>query len=105
MFKNRENDILDRTRFLIQGLKDYTDNRIDETVEDTVRRVFEERRRKRNEIVTIITGLIAFMFGVICVSLVLKVIMTAPDCTTFEKIAGWIVSGSWFFFVFKFIDE
>lgn len=102
---NREDDILSRTRFLIQGIKDYTDNRIDEAVEDAVRRTFEERRRIRNEIVVIITGLIAFMFGVICVGLVLKVIMTAPDCTTFEKIAGWIVSGSWFFFVFKFIDE
>ena len=26
---NRENDILNRTRFLIQGLKDYTDARVD----------------------------------------------------------------------------
>ena len=102
---NRENDILNRTRFLIQDIKNYTDNRIDEAVEDAVRRAFEERRRERNAIVAIITILIAFMFGVICVCFVLKVIMTAPDCTTFEKIAGWIVSGTWFFFVFRFIDK
>lgn len=28
---NRENDLLNYTRFLIQGLKDYTDKRVDES--------------------------------------------------------------------------
>ena len=39
---NRENDILNRTRFLIQGLKDYTDARVDEAAEEAVRRVIKK---------------------------------------------------------------
>lgn len=43
MAMNQENDILNRTRFLIQGLKDYTDNRIDEAAEDAVKRVIKKQ--------------------------------------------------------------
>jgi len=39
---NDERDLLNYTRFLIEGLKDYTDARVDEAAEEAVRRVIKK---------------------------------------------------------------
>lgn len=44
-----DNDILNSTRRLIEGLKEYTDRRIYREVERAVRRMAEERRTQRKE--------------------------------------------------------
>lgn len=93
---NREDDILSRTRFLIQGIKDYTDNRIDKAVEDAVRRTFEERRRIRNETVATIIKCLVLILCLGCVCVVLITVIDAPNRSTFQLIAAWVAAVSWF---------
>lgn len=99
---NRENDILNHTRILIQRLKNYTDARIDETAEDAVRRVLAERDRevkKRREerwemIVSIIVG-VALIFCFFCVVVMLTTVIDAPNRSIFQLVAACTVAASW----------
>lgn len=106
MFKNRENDILDRTRLLIQGLKDYTDARVDEAAEEAVRRVLAERdratkrrREERREMIAGVIGGIIFLFCIFCIAIMLVTVIDAPNRSIFQLVASCTVAASWILLV------
>lgn len=100
MFKNRENDILDRTRFLIQGLKDYTDARVDEAAEEAVRRVIKKSIKNWLKMAGL-TALVIFMFfGFIGLAFVSVYIMDSDASMSirlyqFVVNLTWVVGVSW----------
>lgn len=99
---NRENDILNHTRFLIQGLKNYTDARVDEAAEDAVKRALAERDREAKErreerwkmIVCIIVGVV-LIFCLYCVAVMLTTVIDAPNRSIFQLVAACTVAASW----------
>lgn len=91
---NRENDILNRTRFLIQGLKDYTDARIDDAAEDAVRRVIKEQIKNCLKMAGL-TALVIFMFfGFIGLVLVIVYIANS-DAPIYIRLSLFVVILTW----------
>ena len=74
---NRENDILNRTRFLIQGLKDYTDARVDEAAEEAVRRVIKKSIKNCLKMAGLTALAILMFFGFIGLAFVSFYIMNS----------------------------
>lgn len=91
---NRENDILNHTRFLIQGLKDYTDARIDEAAEDAVRRVIKEQIKNCLKMAGF-TALVIFMFfGFIGLVFVGAYILNS-DASISIRLCQFVVNLTW----------
>jgi hypothetical protein len=65
MAMNRENDILNLTRFLLQNIKNYTDNRIDEAAEDAVKRVIKKQIKNCLKAVIVAAFAIFLLLGYI----------------------------------------
>lgn len=100
MFKNRENDILDRTRFLIQGLKDYTDARVDEAAEEAVRRVIKKSIKNWLKMAGLTALVILIFFGYIGLIFVNVYIMNSDAPTSirlyqFVVVLTWAVGVTW----------
>ncbi|CVI68159.1 hypothetical protein [Alistipes sp. CHKCI003] len=97
---NRENDILNRTRFLIQGLKDYTDARVDEAAEEAVRRVIKKSIKNCLKMAGLTALAILMFFGFIGLAFVSFYIMNsdapisiiAYQCVV---ISTWVIGVSW----------
>lgn len=94
MFKNRENDILDRTRFLIQGLKDYTDARVDEAAEEAVRRVIKKSIKNWLKMAGLTALGILIFFGYIGLIFVSVHIMNS-DAPISIRVYQWVVILTW----------
>lgn len=91
---NRENDILNRTRFLIQGLKDYTDARIDDAAEDAVRRVIKKQINKWLKKAGAMIFVIFMFSGLIGLVLVGVYIMNS-DASISIRISHFVVILTW----------
>ena len=97
---NRENDILNRPRFLIQGLKDYTDARVDEAAEEAVRRVIKKSIKNCLKMAGLTALAILMFFGFIGLAFVSFYIMNsdapisiiAYQCVV---ISTWVIGVSW----------
>ena len=97
---NRENDILNRTRLLIQGLKDYTDARVDEAAEEAVRRVIKKSIKNCLKMAGLTALAILMFFGFIGLAFVSFYIMNsdapisiiAYQCVV---ISTWVIGVSW----------
>ena len=97
---NRENDILNRTRFLIQGLKDYTDARVDEAAEEAVRRVIKKSIKNCLKMAGLTALAILMFFGFIGLAFVSFYIMNsdAPSSIIAYQcvvISTWVIGVSW----------
>ena len=91
---NRENDILNRTRFLIQGLKDYTDNRVDEAAEAAVRRAIKKSIKNCLKMAGLTALAIFMLFGFIGLAFVSVYIMNS-DASMSIRLYQFVVTLTW----------
>lgn len=97
---NDERNLLNYTRFLIEGLKDYTDARVDEAAEEAVRRVIKKSIKNWLKMAGLTVFVIFMFLGFIGLMFVSVYIMNSDAPISirlyqFVVFLTWLVGVSW----------